>query len=51
VILVNPNKLVDYTIVGAIKVVTHVTSYDVLVGSLVFYPVGVTIDFWEENTY
>jgi hypothetical protein len=32
-------------------VVTHVISYDVLVGGVVLYPLGVTIDFWEETTY
>jgi hypothetical protein len=31
--------------------VTHVTSYDVLVGGAVLYPLGVTIDFWEEIAY
>ncbi len=31
--------------------VIHVTSYDVLVGGVVLYPIGVTIDFWEETTY
>jgi hypothetical protein len=51
VILVNPDKLVDYIIMQAKTMVKHDTSYDVLVRSLVFYPLGVTIDFWEENTY
>ncbi len=50
-ILVNPDKLVDYIIMQAKTMVKHDTSYDVLVRSLVFYPLGVTIDFWEENTY
>jgi len=31
--------------------VTHVTSYDVLVGGVVLYPLRVTIDFWEEIAY
>ncbi len=31
--------------------VTHVTSYDVLVEGLVLYPLGITIDFWEETAY
>jgi hypothetical protein len=26
-------------------------SYDVLVGGVVLYPLGVTIDFWEEIAY
>jgi hypothetical protein len=29
-------------------VVTHATSYDVLVGGAILYPLGVTLDFWEE---
>jgi hypothetical protein len=29
-------------------VVTHATSYYVLVGGVVLYPLGVTIDFWEK---
>jgi hypothetical protein len=32
-------------------VVTHATSYNVLVGNVVLYPLGVTIDMWEEITY
>ncbi len=31
--------------------VTHATSYDVLVGGVVLYPLGVTIGFWEETMY
>jgi len=31
--------------------VVHVTSYDVMVGVEVFYPLGVTIDFWEKTAY
>ncbi len=31
--------------------VTHVMSYDVLVRGVVSYPLGITIDFWEETTY
>jgi hypothetical protein len=31
--------------------VMHVTSYDVMVGIEVFYPLRVTIDFWEKTTY
>jgi hypothetical protein len=27
-------------------VITHVTSYDVLVERVVLYPMGVTLDFW-----
>jgi hypothetical protein len=32
-------------------VVTHVTSYDVLVGGVVSYTLGDNIDLWEETTY
>ncbi len=32
------------------QVVTHATSYYVLVEGVVLYPLGVTIDFWEETT-
>jgi hypothetical protein len=45
VIRVNPNKPTNYTIVRAQTMVTHVTSYDMLVGGVVLYPLGVTIDF------
>jgi hypothetical protein len=31
--------------------VTHATSYDMLVGSFVLCPLTVTIDFWEEIAY
>jgi hypothetical protein len=31
--------------------ITHATSYDVLVGGVMLYPLGVTIDFWEETMY
>jgi len=51
VIQISPNKLVNYNIVQVQVVVTHVTSYDLLVGGVVLYPLGVTIDFWEETTY
>jgi hypothetical protein len=30
-------------------IVTEAKSYDVLVGSTVFYPMGFTLDFWEET--
>jgi hypothetical protein len=32
-------------------VVTHATSYYVPVGGVVLFPLGVTIDFWEEIIY
>jgi len=49
VIQVNPNKPTNYTNVRAQTVVMHIMSYDVLVGGVVLYPLGVTIDFWEET--
>jgi hypothetical protein len=30
-------------------VVMHVTSFDVLVGGVVLYCLGVTVDLWEET--
>jgi hypothetical protein len=51
VIQINPNKPTNYTTVQAQVMVTHVTSYDVLVGGVVLYPLEVLIDFWEEITY
>ncbi len=51
VIQINPNKLINYNIMQAQEVVTHATSYDVLVQSVVLYPLGVTIDFWEETKF
>ncbi len=51
VIKFNPNKSTYYTTLRAWAEVTHVTFYDVLVRGVVLYPLGVTIDFWEETTY
>jgi hypothetical protein len=31
--------------------VTHVMSYDILVGGTILYPLTIIIDFWEENAY
>jgi hypothetical protein len=50
-IQVNLNKLTNFITVRAQVVVTHVMSYDVLVGGVLLYPLGVTIDFWEEILY
>ncbi len=47
VIQINPNKLADYIIVRPRVVV----SCDVLIGGVVLYSLGVTIDFWEEIAY
>lgn len=48
---VNPIKPTNYTMAHAKGMVTQVTSYDVLVGGVVLYPLGVTLDFWEEIAY
>jgi hypothetical protein len=45
VVHVNPNKPTNYTTMQAQIVVMHVTSYDVLVGGVVLYPLRVTIYF------
>jgi len=50
-IQVNPNKPINYNTMQVQMVVTHATSYEVLVGGMVLHPLGVTIDFWEETTY
>ncbi len=51
VIQVNPIRPTNYTMAHAKGMVTQVTSYDVLVGGVVLYPLGVTLDFWEEIAY
>ncbi len=45
------NKATNYTIMWAQVVVMHVTSYDVLVGGVMLYPIRIIVDFWEETTY
>ncbi len=35
----------NYTLVQAYIVVTHAMSYDVLIGGIILYPIGVTIDY------
>jgi hypothetical protein len=37
--------------VHAKVVVTQVTSYDVIIGGVILYPLGITLDFWEEIIY
>jgi len=32
-------------------IIIHVTSYDILVGGVILYPLKVTIDFLNEITY
>jgi hypothetical protein len=48
-IQVNPNKSTNYIIMQAWVVVTHASSYDVLVGGVVLYSLGVTIDFLKKS--
>ncbi len=51
IIQVNPIKLIDYTIVNVKVVVMQATLYDVPVGGAILYPLGITLDFWEETIY
>jgi hypothetical protein len=44
-------RRVDYITVHAKAVVMQATSYDVLVGGVVLYPLGITLDFWEKTIY
>jgi hypothetical protein len=48
---VNPNKLIDYTIMRAQTLIMHAMSYNILVEGMILYPLKVTIDLWEEITY
>jgi len=43
--------LTNYIRMWAQNVVTHAMFYDILVGEVVLYPLGVTIDILEETTY
>jgi hypothetical protein len=51
VIQVNPIRLADYTMVCVKIVVMKATSYDVLVRGAILYPLGVSLNFWEETSY
>ncbi len=51
VIQINPIRPTNYTMIYAKVVVTQVTSYNVLFKGVVLYPLGVTLDFWEEISY
>jgi hypothetical protein len=51
IIQVSLVRLVNYTTVHVKAMVTQATSYDVLVGGVVLYLLGVTLDFWEEIAY
>jgi hypothetical protein len=37
--------------VHAKVVVMQATLYDVLVGGAILYPLGITLDFWEDTAY
>jgi hypothetical protein len=50
-IQVNLIRLANYTMVYAKAMAMHATSYDLLVVGTILYPLGVTLDFWEEIAY
>jgi hypothetical protein len=51
VIHVNPNKLIDYTIMWAQTLIMHATSYGILFEGMILYSLKVIIDLCEEITY
>ncbi len=50
-VVIHPTKPMKYITIRAQIVVTHVTSYDLLIKGAILYPLGVTIDFLKEITY
>jgi hypothetical protein len=46
----NQDDVKDMSFMKVKAIVTKAKSYDVLVGSTVLYPMGFTLDFWEETT-
>jgi hypothetical protein len=46
---VNWDDVEDARFMKVKAIVTEAKSYDVLVGSTVLYPIGFTLDFWEET--
>jgi hypothetical protein len=46
----NQDDVEDVSFMKVKAIVTEVKSYDVLVGSTVLYPMGFTLDFWEETS-
>jgi hypothetical protein len=46
----NQDDVEDASFMKVKAIVTEAKSYDVLVGSMVLYPMGFTLDFWEETT-
>jgi hypothetical protein len=45
----NQDDIEDASFMKVKAIVTEAKSYDVLVGSTVLYPMGFTLDFWEET--
>jgi hypothetical protein len=45
----NPEYIEDASFIKMKAIITEAKSYDVLVGSTVLYPMGFTLDFWEET--
>jgi hypothetical protein len=45
----NQDDVEDASFMKVKAIVTEAKSYDVLVGSTVLYPMGFTLDFWEET--
>jgi hypothetical protein len=45
----NPDNVEDASFMKVKAIITEAKSYDVLVGSTVLYPMGFTLDFWEET--
>ena len=46
----NKEDIEDASFMKVKAIVTEAKSYDVLVGSAVLYPMGFTLDFWEETS-
>jgi hypothetical protein len=46
----NHDDVEDASFMKVKAIVTEAKSYNVLVGSTVLYPMGFTLDFWEETT-
>jgi hypothetical protein len=45
----NQDDVEDASFMKVKAIVMEAKSYDVLVGSMVLYPMGFTLDFWEET--
>jgi hypothetical protein len=45
----NQDDVEDASFMKVKAIITEAKSYDVLVGSKVLYPMGFTLDFWEET--